>query len=226
MSTDSFLARSLRWSVHTDATFMLMAHDICTRVSRAPREGCVFACVCVEILNDAAHFFFSMRSQRAAFRCGTSLLPVVHFCWTLALVCWRDAVQNSTWNSVAGPIITFPFFKFFLTCFTLTATCLVCNKYTQEGGAVFEQESKQFSTTVEMCLNTNKYGINYYVYGQEYVKNFWNYYICLFKFDFSPKSMSQFSTISKPPWIYAANNTPCMILFLYKHRNTRFKQNA
>lgn len=43
---------------------------------------------------------------------------------------------------------------------------------------------------------------------------------------FPPKSMSQFSTISKPPWIYAANNTPCMILFLYKHRNTRFKQNA
>lgn len=35
---------------------------------------------------------------------------------------------------------------------------------------MFEQESKQFSTTVEMCLNTNKYGINYYVYGQEYVK--------------------------------------------------------
>lgn len=86
MSTDSFLARSLRWSVHTDATFILMARDICTRASRAPREGCVFACVCVEILNDAAHFFFSMRSQRAAFRCGTSLLPVVHFCWTLALV--------------------------------------------------------------------------------------------------------------------------------------------
>lgn len=190
MSTDSFLARSLRWSVHTDATFMLMAHDICTRVSRAPREGCVFACVCVEILNDAAHFFFGVRSQRAAFRCGTSLLPVVHFCWTLALVCWRDAVQNSTWNSVAGPIITFPFFKFFLTCFTLTATCLVCNKYTQEGGAVFEQESKQFSTTVEMCLNTNKYGINYYVYGQEYVKKILKLLHLSFlsiKCDFSPQ---------------------------------------
>lgn len=124
------------------------------------RDACLHVCV----------LKYWTRSQRAAFRCGTSLLPVVHFCWTLALVCWRDAVQNSTWNSVAGPIITFPFFKFFLTCFTLTATCLVCNKYTQEGGAVFERESKPFSTTVEMCLNTNKYGINYYVYGQEYVK--------------------------------------------------------
>lgn len=112
MSTDSFLARSLRWSVHTDATFMLMAHDICTRVSRAPREGCVFACVCVEILNDAAHFFFGVRSQRAAFRCGTSLLPVVHFCWTLALVCWRDAVQNSTLLAQLLHFLVFFFFIF------------------------------------------------------------------------------------------------------------------
>lgn len=121
MSTDSFLARSLRWSVHTDATFMLMAHDICTRVSRAPREGCVFACVCVEILNDAAHFFFSMRSQRAAFRCGTSLLPVVHFCWTLALVCWRDAVQNSTLLAQLLHFLVFIFFFIFSDMFHINS---------------------------------------------------------------------------------------------------------
>lgn len=53
----------------------------------------------------------------------------------------------------------------------------------REGGAVFEQESKQFSTTVEMCLNTNKYGINYYVYGQEYVKK--NSEIITFVFSFN-----------------------------------------
>lgn len=161
MSTDSFLARSLRWSVHTDATFMLMAHDICTRVSRAPREGCVFACVCVEILNEISEGCVQM--------------------WDISLTCGAFLLDSgfgllegcSSKLDFVGPIITFPcfhFFSFFLTCFTLTATCLVCNKYTQEGGAVFEQESKQFSTTVKMCLNTNKYGINYYVYGQEYVK--------------------------------------------------------
>lgn len=87
-------------------------------------------------------------------------------------------------------ISLFSFFSFFLTCFTLTATCLVCDKYTQEGGAVFEQESKQFSTTVEMCLNTNKYGINYYVYGQEYVKKILKLLHLSFlsiKCDFSPQ---------------------------------------
>lgn len=101
--------------------------------------------------------------------------------WDISLTCGAFLLDSgfgllegcSSKLDFVGPIITFPcfhFFSFFLTCFTLTATCLVCNKYTQEGGAVFEQESKQFSTTVKMCLNTNKYGINYYVYGQEYVK--------------------------------------------------------
>lgn len=155
------------------------------------------------------------------------------YLWCISVGLWLwfvGGMQFKTrlcWPNYYISLFSF-FFSFFLTCFTLTATCLVCNKYTQEGGAVFEQESKQFSTTVKMCSNTNKNGINYYVYGQEYVKNFWNYYICLFfqlNVTFPPKSMSQFSTISKPPWIYAANNTPCMILFLYKHRNTSFKQN-
>lgn len=187
------------------------------------RDACLH--VCVLKYWTTLHTFSSAWDLRGL----RSDVGYLSYLWCISVGLWLWFVGGMQFKTrLCWPsyyISLFSFFSFFMTCFTLTATCLVCNKYTQEGGAVFEQESKQFSTTVKMCSNTNKNGINYYVYGQEYVKNFWNYYICLFKFDFSPKSMSQFSTISKPPWIYAANNTPCMILFLYKHRNTRFKQN-
>lgn len=44
----------------------LMAHD--TRTHLSPQEGFVFACVCVEILNTAAHFTFGIRALESYFQ--------------------------------------------------------------------------------------------------------------------------------------------------------------